>query len=61
MWKRVIYAEWADVVPYIAFFLTFGVFLVLAVRALLMRRKVAERMAQLPLEDQPDPDRSQPS
>ena len=53
MWKRIIYGEWADVVPYIAFFLTFGVFLVLAIRTLMMRKKHAARLAHLPLEEQP--------
>ena len=51
MWQRIIYAEWAEVVPYLAFFLTFGVFLILALRALLMRRAQAERLANLPLEE----------
>lgn len=53
MWKRIVYAEWAEVVPYLAFFLTFGVFLILAVRALLMHRKDAHRLACLPLENNP--------
>ena len=55
MWKRIVYAEWADIIPYLTFFLTFGVFLILAVRALMMRRSQAERMAHLPLEDEPTP------
>ena len=54
MWKRIVYADWAEVIPYIAFFLTFGVFLVLAVRTILMHRRQAERMANLPLEDSPE-------
>ena len=51
MWNRINYDEWANAVPYVAFFLTFGVFLILAVRAALMRRTHAEHMASLPLED----------
>ena len=53
MWKRIVYAEWADVVPYVAFFLTFGVFLVLFTRTLMMRKPQAQRLANLPLEDTP--------
>lgn len=53
MWKRIIYAEWAEIVPYLAFFLTFGVFLILSIRALTMRKQQATRLAHLPLEDQP--------
>lgn len=58
MWKRIIYADWAEAVPYVAFFLTFGVFLVLAIRALLMRKKKAEHMARLPLEGHTPPEES---
>ena len=56
MWERINSGEWARVVPYIAFFLTFGVFLILLIRTLLMRKAHAEHMAHLPLEDQPDED-----
>lgn len=61
MWKRIIYAEWTDVVPYLAFFLTFGVFLILATRALLMKKSQARRMAELPLQDTSSPINSQTS
>ena len=53
MWKRVTYAEWADWVPYLAFFLTFGVFLVLVVRAILMRKTRVRHLANLPLDRPP--------
>ena len=51
MWNRIQYAEWADIVPYLAFFFTFGVFLVMAVRALCLRRDQTKRLASLPLEE----------
>ncbi len=51
MFKRLIYDEWTSVVPIIAFVLTFIVFLVLLVRALLMRRERADHLSKLPLEE----------
>ena len=53
MWKRIQYYEWADLVPYLAFFLTFGVFVVMSVRAIRLRREQALELAHLPLEDAP--------
>ena len=54
MFKRIIYADWVEIVPYLAFFLTFAVFLVLVVRTLKMGKANAERIASLPLETQPE-------
>ena len=53
MWKRIQYYEWADIIPYLAFFLTFGVFIVMSVRAVRLRRDQALELAKLPLEDSP--------
>jgi hypothetical protein len=53
MFKRVVYAEWMDVLPIIAFVLTFAVFTFAIVRALRMRKSEADRMARLPV-DEPD-------
>ena len=61
MWDRIQYADWADIVPYLAFFLTFGVFLIIAVRALFMRREKAQEMAELPLQDITRTDDREPS
>ena len=53
MWNRIQYDTWTDIVPIVAFVCTFSVFLVLSIRALLMKKKDAKRMAHLPLEEQP--------
>jgi len=50
MYKRVLYENWADWVPYLAFGVTALVFLSFVVRALTLRRERAEQMARLPLE-----------
>ncbi len=49
MFKRLVIEDWQQVLPVIAFSLTFGIFLVLSVRALLMKRSKADYMAHLPL------------
>ena len=49
MFKRVIYEDWQTLVPIIAFVLTFSVFLIQVLRALLIKRPHAERLASLPL------------
>lgn len=52
MFKRVIYEDWQTLVPIIAFVLTFSVFLIQVLRALLIKRPQAERLASLPLADE---------
>jgi heme/copper-type cytochrome/quinol oxidase subunit 1 len=52
MFKRLVYEEWHQVLPVLSFILTFIVFAVLFVRALLMRRDRAQHLALLPLETQ---------
>ncbi|MCW1923375.1 hypothetical protein OKA05_12490 [Luteolibacter arcticus] len=59
MFKRVILEEWASVIPMIAFGSLAAVFLITTIRALLMRACDRERMAQLPLTDQPDPENTE--
>ncbi len=53
MFKRVIYDQWHDWVPFIAFAFTFAFFLVMAVRGLALKKDKAEHLAQLPLDDEP--------
>lgn len=51
MWKRIEYADWVDLVPVLAFVLTFTVFVVLVARAFLMKKDDLNELAALPLED----------
>lgn len=52
MFRRVFYENWHAMVPVTAFVLTFGVFLVASVRAMLTRKEQADRMAWLPLAEE---------
>lgn len=49
MFKRLILEDWQMVIPVVAFVLTFGVFLVLSIKAILLGKKQSEHMANLPL------------
>lgn len=51
MWNRIEYADWATIIPVIAFVLTFSVFVILVTRTLLMKKSQAVQLARLPLED----------
>ena len=51
MWKRINYDAWVDLVPIIAFILTFTVFVVLVTRAFLLKKSDLDNIAQLPLDD----------
>jgi len=51
MFKRIIYDEWTTFVPLISFWFTFGVFLVISLRAFLLKKDTVEHMEHLPLED----------
>lgn len=53
MFRRVITDSWHDWAPLVAFVLTFCVFLFAFIRALLLRQKHVEHLAQLPLENDP--------
>jgi hypothetical protein len=50
MWKRIEYAEWVDMVPIIAFILTFSVFVLLVTRTILMKKTQVKQLASLPLD-----------
>lgn len=51
MFKRLSYEEWQAMIPIIAFLITFAGFLIFTIRAVMMRRSNADRLAELPLED----------
>ena len=51
MYKRVIYENWADWVPYVAFGITALVFFSFLIRAITLRKDRADEMARLPLDD----------
>lgn len=52
MFKRIIYEEWANIVPLISFLLTFCVFLAITARAMLLREKTIDDLGKMPLEDE---------
>jgi hypothetical protein len=51
MFKRSIYDDWTTIVPPISFWFTFGVFLTISLRALLLRKDTVKHMEHLPLEE----------
>jgi hypothetical protein len=52
MFKRIIYDDWTSIVPLISFWLTFGVFLAITIRALFMKKATVNHMENLPLEEE---------
>lgn len=54
MFKRIIYDDWTNIIPLISFWLTFGVFLAITVRALFLRKSTVNHMENLPLEEDDD-------
>ncbi len=51
MFTRVTYESWHTIVPVIAFAATIFVFGIMSVRGLLLNKKQADHLAQLPLDD----------
>ena len=51
MFKRIIYDDWTSIIPLISFWLTFGVFLAITVRALFLKKTTINHMENLPLEE----------
>jgi hypothetical protein len=51
MFKRVLVEDWAQIIPIIAFFIFFIVFLAVTVRAMWMKESERDRLASMPLED----------
>ena len=54
MFKRIIYDDWTSIIPLISFWLTFGVFLAITVRALFLKKSTVNHMENLPLEEDDD-------
>ena len=54
MFKRIIYDDWTSIIPLISFWLTFGVFLAITVRALFLKKSTINHMENLPLEEDDD-------
>ncbi|MBB5351634.1 hypothetical protein HNR46_001873 [Haloferula luteola] len=52
MFKRVIYEEWSNIIPMIAFGIMFTVFLVTTIRAIRLRPVERERLSTLPLDEE---------
>ncbi len=52
MFKRIQYAEWQDILPILAFCISFLLFLLIVIRAIRMRKERAEKMANLPLAEE---------
>lgn len=53
MFKRIVYDNWTHIVPIISFWLTFGVFVAISIRALCFKKDYVNHMGHLPLEDEP--------
>jgi hypothetical protein len=53
MFKRVFVEDWAVMIPIISFCIFAAVFLLVSIRAMLLRKPERERMASLPLEGMP--------
>lgn len=51
MFKRIIYDDWTGVIPIISFWLTFGVFIAICIRVLLLKQSRVDEMKNLPLEN----------
>jgi hypothetical protein len=54
MFKRIIYDDWTSIIPLISFWLTFGVFLAITVRALFLKKTTISHLENLPLEEDDD-------
>jgi len=52
MFRRVILENWVDFVPYICFGLIAGSFLIIVIRAAMMKKSEVERLSHLPLSDE---------
>lgn len=51
MYKYVIYENWLDWIPYVAFGVTALVFITFSIHALIMRKDRADHLSQLPLDN----------
>ena len=51
MFKRVFVEDWAQIIPIISFCIFATVFLLVSIRAMMLRKPERERMAALPLDN----------
>jgi hypothetical protein len=51
MYQRVLYEQWHNIVPYIAFGATAFIFLLMCVRGLSLKRDRASQLSHIPLDD----------
>ena len=56
--KRVVFEDWVHWVPTFSFGVFFMIFMVVAMRAMLLKKEDRERMAAMPLQDPSDLDES---
>ncbi len=54
MFKRVLYEHWHQIIPAISLLFLLTLFIIMVVRALLMKKDKLEELAHLPLEDKPE-------
>jgi len=52
MFKRLEYADWTGFVPEVSFWLTFGVFVVIAIRAIFLKKKKVKDLSEMPFQDE---------
>jgi hypothetical protein len=55
MFKRLALEDWHTTLAILAFFITFGTFIFLVIRAILMKKEDRDHMANLPLENHTPP------
>jgi hypothetical protein len=54
MFKRIDFADWTGFVPEVSFWLTFSVFLAIAIRAIFLKKRKIRDMSEMPFkEEQP--------
>jgi hypothetical protein len=54
MFKRVIIEDWAHIVPFVSFFIFATVFVLVTLRAMRLGKAERQRLASLPLQDNPE-------
>lgn len=51
MFKRIIYDDWTSIIPQVSFWLTFTVFIIIALRACLLKKDTVHHLETLPFQD----------
>lgn len=55
MFKRLEFADWTGFVPEVSFWLTFGVFIVIAIRAVFLRKRKVKDLSEIPFKEDEKP------